>query len=307
MNQSILLMPSTHRDRCPWACRLASVLIASAAGCIPTNVSFNAESLEISPDDHARWTDRVDWSDWGAYLSAAVAGYEIDAAAAAEKQARLERFLVMLAEIGPTRTPRLFTSREAKLAYCINAYNASIQFVNLELTRNGPPGALRAAQRENLYAFNIDGARRTPADLRREALKLAGDDWRVELALSDGRAIGPPLWRRPYLGDMLDGQLDDAVRRAIASPRVVAMSHVEVKRLKLGWGLYEIRDQMVADYEARTGAKGAAVLNALLYWADPLRRAELQGAVGYPIGLMRDDASFDFRQQQVAGAGGPAR
>lgn len=296
MNQSILQMPSPHRDRCRKACHLASVLAAFSIGCIPTNVSFNAESLKVSPDERARWTDRIDWSDWGAYLSAAVVGYEIDAAAAKEKQARLERFLHMLAEIGPSRTPRLFTSREAKLAYFINAYNASIQFANLDLTRDGPPGALRAVQREKLYAFNIDGARRTPADLRREALKLAGDDWRVRFALSDGRAVGPPLWRRPYLGDMLDGQLDDAVRRAIATPRVVAMSHTDVKRLELWWGLYEIRDRMVADYEARTGAKGAAVLNALLHWAEPLRRAALQGAVGYPIVSRRDDASFDFRQ-----------
>lgn len=307
MSQSIFQMVSTHRDCFRRACRLAVVLIALTAACIPTTVSINSESLGITADDRARWVDRVDWSDWGAYLSAAVVGYEIDAAAAMEKQSRLERFLFMLGEIGPARTPRLFTSRDAKLAYFINAYNASIQYANLDLTRDGPSGLLRAAQRDKLYAFNIDGTTRTPADLRREAMRLAGNDWRVIVALSDGRAIGPPLWKRPYLGDMLDGQLDDAVRRAIASPGVVAMSHIEVKRLKLWWGLYEIRDQMVADYETRTGAKGAAVLNVLLYWAEPLRRAELQGAVGYPIVPMRDDASLNFRDTRPDGASKSAR
>jgi len=307
MSRSRFQVNSSHRIRSRWACRLAVVLIALTAGCIPTTVSITADSVEISPDERARWADRVDWSDWGAFLSAAATGDGINRDGVSQQRHRLHRFLSMLAEIGPSRTPRLFTSRESKLAYFINAYNATIQYVNDAMMFNSMPMPWRYARRESAYSFNIDGAARTPADLRREAIKLAGDDWRVIFALTDGRAIGPPLWKRPYLGDMLDGQLDDAVRRAIASPRVVAMSHTDVKRLGLWWGLYEIRDRLVADYEARSGAKGAVVLNALLHWAEPLRRAELQGAVGYPIVSRRDDASFDFQQITPGGKDEPAR
>lgn len=289
------------------ACRLAVYLLPLCAACVPARVTFNAESLGVDAAQRAAWADRVDWSDWGAFLSSAATDQGIDRAGAAAQRQRLHRFLSMLAEIGPQRTPRLFAARDPQLAYCINAYNAAIQFTNDALLAHSYLPALKAAMRDTAYSFTIDGRRRTPADLRREALKLAGDDWRVELALCDGRGLGPPLWKRPYLGDLLDGQLEDAVRRAVASPRVVDMSHTDIKQLKLWWGLYENRDQVVADYEKRTGAKGAVVLNALLHWADPLRRAELQGAVGYPIVPMRDDASFDSRQPGVAGAGGPTR
>ncbi len=298
---------ATPCNRCPWACCWAGLVLLSAVGCIPTTVSISAESVGVSPDDRARWTDRVDWSDWGAFLSAAATADGISRDGVAQQRHRLHRFLSMLSEVGPSRTPRLFTSREAKLAYFINAYNATIQYVNDAMLLKSMPMPWRDARRESAYGFTIDGARRTPADLLREAIKLAGDDWRVIFALADGRAIGPPLWKRPYLGDMLDGQLDDAVRRAIASPRVVAMSHTDVKRLELWWRLYELRDRVVADYETRTGAKGAAVLNALLHWAEPLRRAELQGAVGYAIVSMRDDASFDFQESKPDGKNEPAR
>lgn len=288
-------------------CRLAVYLLPLCAGCVPARVEFSGESLGVDTTRRAAWADRVDWSDWGAFLSSAATDQGIDRAGAAAQRRRLHRFLSMLAEIGPQLTPRLFAARDHQLAYYINAYNAAIQFTNDALLANNYLPAWKATMRDTAYSFTIDGRRRTPADLRREAIKLAGDDWRVIFALSDGRAFGPPLWKRPYLGDMLDGQLDDAVRRAIASPRVVVMSHTDIKQLKLWWGLYEIRDRMVADYEMRTGAKGAVVLNALLHWADPLRRSELQGAVGYPIGSMRDDASFDSTQQTLAGADGPAR
>lgn len=289
------------------AFRLAVCLLPLCAACVPARVEFSGESLGVDAAQRAAWADRVDWSDWGAFLSSAATDQGIDRAGAAAQRPRLHRFLSMLAEIGPQHTPRLLASRDHQLAYYINAYNAAIQFTNDALLADSYLPALKAAMRDTAYSFTIDGRRLTPADLRREALKLAGDDWRVELALSDGRAIGPPLWRRPYLGDMLDGQLDDAVRRAVASPRVVAMSHTEVKQLRLWWRLYALRERLVADYEARTGAKGAAVVNALLYWADSLRRAELQGAVGYPIVSLRDDASFDFTQQVHAGAEAPAR
>jgi hypothetical protein len=136
---------------------------------------------------------------------------------------------------------------------------------------------------ERDYAFIIDGRQVTPAELRRRALELAGSDWRVRFALCDGRAVGPPLWGRPLLGDLLDGQLNQIVQASIASDAVVAVDHGERKLLILWSGFYDIRDRLVAEYEQKTGARGATILNVLLEWADPDRRFVLNSAIGYHV------------------------
>lgn len=224
-----------------------------------------------------------DWSDWGVILNRAVKPQGVDYRLDADGAARMDRTLAMLARTGPTRTPQYFGRRQDALAYAINAFNACIFESVRRILLNSHASTWQVAGLEGDYAFVIDGRPRTPAQLREWATELAGSDWRVRFALCDGRVVGPPLWPRPLLGDMLDGQLNQVVHAAIASDSVVAVDHGERKLLELWSGLYEIRGRLIAEYERKTGASGASILNPLLEWADADRRFVLNSAIGYHV------------------------
>jgi len=240
-------------------------------------------------------TSVVDWSDWGVVLNRTVTGGGVDySRLGADGAMRMDRLLTMLAQVGPVRTPHLFGRLQDRLAYFVNAYNIAVFQSVCELLRRSRPSPWDLATMDRAYAFVIDGRQRTPADLRREALTLAADDWRVRLALCDGRSVGPPLWPRPILADLLDAQLNQIVRGAVESDSVVAVHHGEEKQLALWSGLYEMRGRLVADYEDRTGARGATILNVLLAWADEDRRAALNAAVGYDVVAMADASELNI-------------
>ena len=139
------------------------------------------------------------------------------------------------------------------------------------------------------FRFLLDGRLRTPADMAEEAIRFAGADWRVRFALYSGRGDGPALCGRVFLPGMLDEQLDHVTREALQSERVVRIDHGVEKRLLLWRGLYEIRDRLVRDYEARFKTGDATILNVILEWSDRFRRETLNSAVGYAEAVMPAD------------------
>jgi hypothetical protein len=199
----------------------------------------------------------------------------------------LERFLARIAVVGPTRTPEQFAGRESRLAYAINVYNAAVLRSVMELAKGGMSPRDLPAGFEHRFRFRVDGRWTTPGQLRKEALALAADDWRVRLALCDGHLIGPPLPRRVILPDLLDGQLNEIARTALTGEHVVAISHGEYKQLQLCDDLYDAADRLVTDYERRVGAQGATMLSVLLEWSDRPRRETLNSAVGYEVARLR--------------------
>jgi len=143
------------------------------------------------------------------------------------------------------------------------------------------------------FQFLIDGQPRTMADLRRSALGLAAGDWRVRLAMYSGRRDGPPLAARPFLGNLLDAQLDAVTRAALKSDQVVRLDFGASKRLLLWHGLFVIRRSLIKDYERRLHTTDATMLSVLLEWSDPFRRTTLNSAVGYPVEEMPIDRQIN--------------
>jgi hypothetical protein len=244
---------------------------------------------EIVPAEMAR-TERPlstpAWTDWGLTLDRAVAGERVDYSRLMEDTRPLERFLTSVSQVGPDTCPQSFLDRDARLAYAINCYNAAILRSVLELAQGDRPPSHLPGNLETRFRFRIDGALRTPRDLRRMVDQLAGDDWRVRLALCDGRLTGPPLPPRAFLPGLLDAQLNQTVRKALESPGVVRIDHGEQKRLLLWHGLWEIKDRLVQEYERRLHTSGASFLNVLLEWSDRSRRDLLNAAVGYQVAAL---------------------
>lgn len=228
----------------------------------------------------------LDWTDWGLTLSRSVVNDRVNYDALLKDRQPLDRFLALVSRVGPRSCPEQFPDRDSRLAYAINCYNAATLRSVLELARGDRLPPRLPLGFSDRFRFPIDGRMQTPADLRRAAERLAGNDWRAQLALCDLSSTGPPLPPHPFLADLLDGQLKQTVRRSLASPRVVQISHGEDKVLLLWRGLYEIKDPLVRDYEERTQTSGATVLSVLLEWSDRDRRETLNSAVGYKVVLM---------------------
>jgi len=274
-----------------------SLLVAAwAAGCGPRDLALSGGDAPAAPA-------LGPYGHLALALSRARAEDGVDYARLAADPAPLDAFLRQLADWGPRTAPHDFPDRPAALAYALNAYNALMLRSVLEFGERGagPPRRL-PADLESRYRVRIDGRPATAAELRQEARRRADGDWRVRLALCDGRAIGPPLPPRPFLPDLLDAQLDESVRRALAADGVVRVDHGEQKRLRVWSGLYAERERLVGDYEARRGVRGAVLLNVLLEWSDRPRRLWLNTAVGYAVAPLPDDGRSNARPHTSAAA-----
>ncbi len=264
-----------------------SLLLVSGIGCAARTI----EPRAVVPPSVE--TDRFDSSDWGLALSRAVVGTKVDYAKLLENPEPLERFLARMAQSGPVSSPRAFPDRDSQLSYFINCYNAMVVRSILALARDGVLPREAPADIEDRFRFRVDGRRQTPADLRRLVRELAGEDWRVRLALCDGRRTGPPLPRHAFLPEMLDAQLQEVARSALAADGVVTIDHGERKRLLVWRGIFEIKDRLLADYARTMHTRDPQLTSFLLAWADRPRRGLLNSAIGYDVVRMPDSAELN--------------
>jgi hypothetical protein len=264
---------------------LLSGALAILAGCVPRVVQLDShtdgatEEAVVEPG----------YADWGLTLSRNVSGDKVDFDHLVTGHSALDRFLAGMQRFGPATKPDAFPDRDSRLAYLINCHNACVLRSVVELAGGKNLPALVPGDLESRFRFRIDGGDRTPAELRRSALELAADDWRVRLVLYDARNTGPPLSRRPFTGDLLDAQLNQATREALASPHVIRIDHGEDKRILVWGGLLALHDRLVRDYDRRLQARGATFLDVLLEWADRPQRELLNAAVGYRVAAMPSD------------------
>ncbi len=233
---------------------------------------------------------RLDWSDWGLVLSRCVVEDKVDYARLLRDPVPLDRFLSLVACVGPESTPDQFPRPADRLVYFINVYNATIVRSVVKLSRDGLPPSNLSSGLDRRFRFRVDGRMRTPASLRQTATRLAGDDWRVAFALCDGHRGSPPLSRRVFLPDMLDAQLNRVVRSSLLLPQIVRIDHGEQKLLRLWRGLYVVKNRLVADFEKRLDTGDATFLCVLLEWSDRGRRETLNSAVGYEVAVLPHDA-----------------
>jgi hypothetical protein len=269
--------------------------VKSAASCwsiaLPLiAVGCGARTIEpVSEPATSGAPSKLDWSDWGLTLSRIVHEDRVDYRRLREDPAPINRFLSLVARIGPNSTPDLFVDRQARMAYAINCYNATMVRSVLALDRSGKLPTHTPFDFESRYRFPIDGRLQTPADFRKTTEALAAGDWRARLTLCNATLEGPPLWRRVYLPEMLDAQLAYVARSALTSPEVVRIDHGLDKRLLLWRGIYAIKDVLIQDYQKRHQTSEATMLNVLGEWSNRTRREELNSAIGYVVAPIPSD------------------
>ncbi len=198
----------------------------------------------------------------------------IDPEAAAESADRLDAQLKRLAVTGPTVTPKLFPTAEAKLAYWYNARAAWA--LKLAMLRKFP----RHLTHDDFYArrFPLDGRQMTLKEI--DEILAADSDWRTLVAgpcVTLQRACLPaePFDAkdiRKRIAERLGEFIDDEKRFVISVGR---------KQVLVPPVLWRRRDMLIKTHEDASGTEGATLTTALLPYVTGSAHRRLQNAVGY--------------------------
>jgi hypothetical protein len=143
---------------------------------------------------------------------------EVDFRALAANRGELAAFLDDVARASPRSAPEAFATREAKLAYYLNAYNALSMFNVIDSGFPQRLGALRRIVFFGAKRFAIGGERMSLYTLENDVIRPLGDE-RVHFALNCMAVSCPRLPREPFRPPGLDETLDKKAREFFAEPR----------------------------------------------------------------------------------------
>jgi hypothetical protein len=144
---------------------------------------------------------------------------EVNYVALRRDPARLDRFIAAVADAGPRRRPDLFATQGARLAFAINAYNATV-FRNVI---NRPPYTVNTAINNFFYftKFVIDGQEINLKNYEDEHVREAFHDPRVHFALNCASVGCPWLPNEAFRPERIEEQLDREARRFCTQERNV--------------------------------------------------------------------------------------
>jgi hypothetical protein len=216
---------SEERGKTEWILFGLLALLA-VVGCQPAS----SENAPIAPTGVGRTFSDADWA---AVLSAVVTpdGYVTWDLVQSDAGVRrsLLRYVGLIGAVSPANHPELFATASDRLAYWINAFNATCVYAVIEhnypgtMLAGSPPGAIFSAEE-----FTFGGQRMTLHEVVRREVEPVGDP-RVFFALNFCAASSAPLRVRPYDGAGLDAQLTDQGERYLSDPRAAVRDGVEGK------------------------------------------------------------------------------
>ena len=166
----------------------------------------------------------------------------IDYQRAREDRADLDRYLEALAGASPDRAPARFPGQAARLAYWLNAYNASVIDLVLDHYPIGsvrdvrPPVLLRFLPRGAGFFFlervELGGRRISLYTLENRVIRKRFSDPRIHFALNCASASCPRLPAEAFRPAQLEDQLRREAARFLAEPRNVRID-LEARRISL--------------------------------------------------------------------------
>jgi len=138
-------------------------------------------------------------------------------------EARLDQYLKVLEQVDPERLPR-----EEQFAFYINAYNSWA----IKLILTGYPGVKSIKDLGTLFQspwkkefVRINGQTLTLDDIEHTILRPRFKDPRVHFAIVCASKSCPPLIAEPYLGAVLDAQLNRSTRDFLNNPANYRLDH----------------------------------------------------------------------------------
>jgi uncharacterized protein DUF547 len=195
----------------------SAILLLALAGCavnVPAPKTAAATAGAAAPDDASVQKG------WANVLSRYVdESGKIDFLALSKDRAELDAYVAWIVRVSPANTPNAFPTKDAKLAYYINAYNALAMYNVLE---SGMPKDLNAVKVRFFYRnkLGIGGEKMSLYDLENKIIRPMGDP-RVHFALNCMVRGCPRLPREPFRADQLDLELQATAQYFLNEPRNV--------------------------------------------------------------------------------------
>lgn len=198
---------------------LAAVLAAVfASGCVHT------VALREPPDPSAvAALQSFSYDEWSDVLDRFVDERGlVDYDSLRHDRGSLDRFAGWISAVGPTTRPDLFPTREERLAYYLNAYNA---IVLVGIVERPELQAVGDAKADFFYftRYHLDGGVTHLYDLENESIGAGFHEPRVHFALNCASLACPRLPREPFVGSKLDAQLEQGMQEFLSDPRNVAI------------------------------------------------------------------------------------
>jgi len=172
-----------------------------------------------SPQAGAQAPGNDPYASWGRVLGKFVDDQgATDFHALENDRSDLDAFLDYIARVSPQAAPDLFPTRESRLAYYINAYNALAMHNVID---SGIPDSLTGLSKVWFFGFKrftVGGKKMSLYTLENDIIRPLGDE-RVHFALNCMAAGCPRLPRVPFGADQIDRQLDAETRRFFSESR----------------------------------------------------------------------------------------
>ena len=224
----------------------------------------------------------------------------VDYAPLKRNRGDLDKMIEQISAVSPDNKPQLFPTREAKLAYWINAYNAWIlrivvdNYPTSSITKIGviPYGAFFVKR------VSLGGERMTLRSLENDVIRARFHDPRIHFAINCASASCPPLSTRVYLPGTLDEQLDAAARKFINDNRQVRLD-VGGNRIELS----KIFDWYASDFTESLSSKPGGkrtVMDYIRGYLDDERRQALAKIPNAKVNYQDYDWSLNDQARAVA-------
>lgn len=212
------------------AASLAGVATAATVASVAALASLALLALvaapataQVAPEGRERFSH----AEWTAVLERFVDEKgRVDYEALSRDRAGLDAWLARLARQGPKSTPSLFPTRDDRLAYYVNAYNALV-FQGV-LSRGPEKESVWKGGLVSGYSFfvsmkvRLDGETWSLKALEDDLIRKDFADPRIHAALNCASIGCPRLPREAFVPERLDAELDAAMREFVEEERNVA-------------------------------------------------------------------------------------
>jgi hypothetical protein len=218
--------------------RLAIATAASLAVGIVAVATCHASVIKPDPTAAASAPATFPYSEWNALLGKYVDDVgRVDYGrlqSTPEDLARFEKVFAAVAASSPKKTPAKYASRNAQLAYYLNAYNVLV-WKNV-LGRIGS-GKFTNVDKEKISFFYsteflVGDDKHNLLELENKIIRPTFKDGRVHMALNCASGGCPQLPREAFTPEKVDAQLSREAKKFVSETRNVSFDP-STKRLKL--------------------------------------------------------------------------
>ncbi len=272
-------------ERCPRRALALSTLAVFAALSAPSR-SACAQAARTQGVAGAAIT--VDpYSAYDALLRAVVRGDGVDYRALRGRIAELRAFCQWLAEHGPSATPGEFRTQDERLAYWLNAYNATVLRAIAE-SPESMRNVLEAMPNSGFFrarTHRVDGRALTLDAIENREIRERFHDARVHAALNCGARSCPPLAAQAFRPRTVSAQLDQRATAWVGRDAVTLDAGARVLRVS---ALFQwFASDFAAPVRARPVDGVSSAMRFVLAFSSRPRREAIVNACGPTLALCR--------------------